>query len=114
MLVMPGSRLGHHQPPFAGNVAGQGAPGHAAWLKLMTFGRGHVPTLNTKPAQEPVDLCGCGDPSRSCCKLILSGGTSSRQEPPESQPLPDQADEPDHTKYIISHNVYYVQASKPL
>lgn len=37
--------IGHHQPPFACNAAGRGAPGHVAWLKLMTFGRGHVPTL---------------------------------------------------------------------
>lgn len=33
-----------------------------------------------------MDLCGCGDPSRSCCKLILGGGASSRCLPHRKRP----------------------------
>lgn len=44
----PWSRLSHQQPPFACDVAGQGPPSHVAWLQLMTFGREHVPTLESE------------------------------------------------------------------
>lgn len=44
------------------------------------------------------------------CNLILVGGANREAgAKPEPQPLPDRADEPDHARYCISHNVYYVQ-----
>ncbi len=40
--------LGHHQPPFPRNVAGQRPPGHIAGFQLVTFRGEHVPSLEAE------------------------------------------------------------------
>nr|WP_239666581.1 DUF3653 domain-containing protein [Stenotrophomonas maltophilia] len=44
------------------------------------------------------------------CRGSQQGGKSQARAKPEPEPLPSRTHEPDHARYIISHNVYYVQA----
>ncbi|KAG1245108.1 hypothetical protein G6F65_021419 [Rhizopus arrhizus] len=40
--------LGHHQPPFPRNVAGQRPPGHITGFQLVAFWGEHVPSLEAE------------------------------------------------------------------
>lgn len=97
--------------PLACNVAGQGAPGHVAWLKLMTFGREHVLTLESQTGPGAGWIYAVvGIHLDHAANSSLTGERAGRQEPSQKpQPLPDRADEPDQAKYITFRIMYIVQ-----
>jgi len=75
--------LGHHQPPFPGDVAGQRPPGHA------------VVGINLDHA----------------ASSSLSGERAGRQEPSQSRShYQAEATKAATDRCMISHNVYYVQS----
>lgn len=44
----PFPRLGHHQRPFACDVAGQRPIHHVIWVQGAAFGSEHVPSLESE------------------------------------------------------------------